>query len=303
MSDDQDFAAFHRQLLEAGVLVPTGVDGLYGRSRTFERVAAGVVGLVDTWADELGAERLQFPPVVARATFERTNYIESFPDLMGSVHVFRGDDRDHAELLRRLEADKDWPELLEPAEVVLSSAACHPLYALCSGRLPAAGRRFAVLGYCFRHEPSIDPARMQSFRMQEVVYVGDTDGALAHREEGLRFGIAMLEGLGLDMTAVPANDPFFGRAGKVLAVGQREQELKMEGVTPICSAERPTAIMSANCHQDHFGSSFEIQTARGDVAHSACVAFGIERITLALLHTHGLDLSTWPASVRAVLPA
>jgi hypothetical protein len=36
-------------------------------------------------------------------------------------------------------------------------------------------------------------------------------------------------------------------------------------------------------------------------AHTACLGFGLERITLALLRTHGLDVSTWPAAVREEL--
>lgn len=295
------FEELHARLVDAGILVPVGVDGLYARSRVFEAVASGVMGLVDAWGESLGAEQLAFPPVVARSTFERTNYIESFPDLMGSIHVFRGDDKDHAELLRRVAGDKDWPALLEPAETVLASAACHPVYAMCTGQAPDGGRMFNVLGYCFRHEPSIDPARMQSFRMQEVVYVGDERGAKAHRDAGLRFGLELLRGLGLEMEAVPANDPFFGRAGKVLASGQLEQELKIEGVTPICSRAHPTAIMSANCHQDHFGVPFGITAADGSVAQSSCVAFGIERITLALLTRHGLEVKEWPPEVATQL--
>jgi hypothetical protein len=137
--------------------------------------------------------------------------------------------------------------------------------------------------------------------MQEVVYVGDEGGAADHRAAGLEVGIEMLRGLGLEMKAVPANDPFFGRAGKILANGQLENELKIEGVTPICSEDQPTAIMSANCHQDHFGLPFGIETADGRTAHSSCVAFGIERITLALLHRHGLETRAWPHEVRRAL--
>ncbi len=297
------YQAFQRELVEAGVLVPTAVAGIYGKSADFESIVAGLVRLVSAWGDQLGVRRLSFPPVVDRETFGRTNYVESFPDLMGSVHVFCGDDRDHAELLRRMADESDWESLLEPAEVTLASAACHPLYPLCRGRLPVEGRRYEVLGYCLRHEPSTDPARMQSFRMQEVVYVGDPDGARSHRDAGLSFGLGVLSDLGLEMAAVPANDPFFGRAGKLLANGQLQNELKIEGVTPICSADRPTAVMSANCHEDHFGQPFEIETATGETAHSACVAFGIERITLALLRRHGLELASWPAEVRRLLAA
>ena len=37
------------------------------------------------------------------------------------------------------------------------------------------------------------------------------------------------------------------------------------------------------------------------VAHTACLGFGLERITLALVRRHGLDQDRWPAGVRAEL--
>ncbi|MEY2406368.1 MAG: hypothetical protein QOG39_1284, partial [Acidimicrobiaceae bacterium] len=39
----------------------------------------------------------------------------------------------------------------------------------------------------------------------------------------------------------------------------------------------------------------------GEVAHTACIGFGLERIALALIKTHGTDLASWPAGVRASL--
>jgi seryl-tRNA synthetase len=59
--------------------------------------------------------------------------------------------------------------------------------------------------------------------------------------------------------------------------------------------------MSFNYHQDHFGSTFGIQTSKGETAQTACLGFGMERIILALFKTHGLEPATWPASVRSVL--
>jgi seryl-tRNA synthetase len=290
-----------RRLLDAGLLVPTGVLGLYGRSGTYQDVADGVGKLVHRWAAMLGATRLYLPPVLPRTTFAHTNYLESFPDLMGSVHVFNGGDAEHKELLRRVEAAGDWPSLLEPAEVVLSSAACHGVYPLCTGTLPPDGRYFDVQTQCFRHEPSVHAARMQSFVMHEVVFVGSPEDAWTHREEGLARGLRTLEALGLPMTAVPASDPFFGRVGAVLAAGQREEQLKIEGTTPIPGTEGVTAVMSANSHRDHFGRPFYIETSEGGTAHSACVAFGVDRIVVALLAVHGFDPATWPFYVRAQL--
>jgi seryl-tRNA synthetase len=76
--------------------------------------------------------------------------------------------------------------------------------------------------------------------------------------------------------------------------------LKVELLAPIAGDE-PSAIASLNYHQDYFGEAFGIRTADGVVAHTACVGFGLERMTLALYRRHGLDRDAWPGPVRRVL--
>lgn len=111
----------------------------------------------------------------------------------------------------------------------------------------------------------------------------------------------MMASLGVPLHVDVANDPFFGRAGRMLANNQRDQRLKFELLIPIESAEKPTACLSFNYHQDHFGTTWGIQTAAGETAHTACVGFGMERVALALFKHHGYDVARWPASVRNVL--
>ena len=82
---------------------------------------------------------------------------------------------------------------------------------------------------------------------------------------------------------------------------QQEQELKYEIVVPICSEEKPTAILSSNYHLDHFSLPFQIKTHDGKLAHSACVGFGLERTVLALFKKHGFNRSAWPEKVRKAL--
>lgn len=297
---DDPHEEFRTALFESGILHTTGFDGVYGYSSTYQRIVNGLDRLINKVGGE-AYEEVQFPPVLVRSTFDRTGYLQSFPDLMGAVKVFRGGSAEHRELCRRYEENDEWTALLDPAEVVLSSAACHALYPLCTGRLPRGGRLFEIQNLCFRHEPSTDPARMVAFRMHELVYVGDPEAAQEHRDTMLTRGLALLVGLGLPMATVPANDPFFGRLGAILASTQLEENLKLEGVTPICSEEKPTAVISGNCAREHFGVPFGIETSAGQVAHSSCVAFGIDRITLALLHRHGLDPDQWPTDVRRML--
>jgi acyl-CoA dehydrogenase len=52
---------------------------------------------------------------------------------------------------------------------------------------------------------------------------------------------------------------------------------------------------------DHFSSTFDLATASGEVAHTACVAFGMDRLALALFATHGLDTGRWPKEARESL--
>ncbi len=298
MADD-DYRAFAHELLDSGLVLDAGAEGLYGRTLVYEEIISGIIGLTTRTGAADKAMTVHFPPVIPRSLLERTDYLKSFPDLTGSVHTFRGDDKLHARLLGLVEEGRDWAEVLEPADVVLRPAACHPVYPLCTdGPLPEGGRRFEVHGWCFRHEPSPDPARMMAFRMHEFVYVGDPAGGDAHRDVWVKRGTEMLESLGLEIEVVVANDPFFGRVGKMMAANQRQEALKLELVTPITSQASPTAISSVNRHQDHFGVTFGIESADGAVAHSACFAVGVDRTALALLATHGLDPARWPTEVR-----
>ena len=86
-----------------------------------------------------------------------------------------------------------------------------------------------------------------------------------------------------------------------MAANQIDQRLKFEITCPVVSKENPTAICSFNWHQDKFASVFGIQTVDRKTASTACLGFGLERVTLALLKTHGLDPKVWPSQVRSKL--
>lgn len=301
-TDDIDsYKAYLDELTAAGLLIASGVRGVYGRSGTFENVIVHFEEYVTRAGRHLSPERMHFPPIFPRAHYSRINHIHNFPDLMGSVHAFTGGERDHTELVRKFSGGEDWSRDLTASAVMLIPAACYPLYPSATGTVPAEGRTVDLISWVFRHEPSDDPARMQIFRQREYVRIGTAEQALTHRDAWLARGKAMLEAVGLPVEAVVANDPFFGRGGRLAKATQREQVLKYELVVPICSTERPTAITSCNYHLDYFGHAFDIHTTDGKPAHTACIGFGLERIALALFKTHGLDVGAWPASVRETL--
>ena len=59
--------------------------------------------------------------------------------------------------------------------------------------------------------------------------------------------------------------------------------------------------MSFNYHRDHFGKVWNIADVTGELAHTSCVAFGIDRLTMALFARHGADPGKWPERVRRAL--
>lgn len=294
---------FLDRLFDAGLLIDTGVDGLYGRSGQFEDVIAAFERLIDRFGGADGAEAIRFPPGMNRAYFETSGYMKSFPQLAGTVHSFCGNELDHMSLLRCMDADEDWSKEQKITDIVLTPAACYPLYPTIAkrGAIAATGALFDLQSYCFRHEPSKDPARQQLFRMREYVCMGTQDHVTDFRQTWMDRGLKMMEAVGLKVEIDIANDPFFGRAGKMLANNQRDQNLKFELLIPITSTTNPTACMSFNYHQDAFGAKWGLNLEDGAVAHTACVGFGLERIALALFHHHGLDVTAWPEQVRKAL--
>ncbi|HEY6556024.1 MAG TPA: amino acid--[acyl-carrier-protein] ligase [Polyangiaceae bacterium] len=300
MSSSESAEKFRHELLASGLLVDCGVPGIYGRSAVFEEVIARFDAYVSGVGAADGATSLRFPPVLSRAAFEQSGYLKNMPQLAGMVQSFSGEQADHVALIHDLETGADYRPRLGMTDVVLTPAACYPLYPTQTGELAAGGRLFDIYSYCFRHEPSLDPARMQSFRMREYVRLGAPEDVCAFRARWLERGQRMLAELELDAHVALANDPFFGRTGRMLAANQREQELKYELVIPITSTEQPTAVMSFNYHQELFGKLYEIRLDR-EPAHTACVGFGMERIALALFKKHGFEPQSWPRAVREQL--
>jgi seryl-tRNA synthetase len=296
-----DAQSFYDELVQHRLIVPAGVPGAFGRGAVFEDVLEHFNALVSRVARNDNAEVYTFPPIIDRQLLERVHYLDSFPHLCGAIHSFFGNEKQAKELSQRINDGKSWADLLGMTGVALNPAACYPVYPCFTGVAPKGGRLVSMMNWVYRHEPSPEPTRMQSFRVREFVRVGTAAEVLAWRDMWLQRGLELLQSLGLAATADVASDPFFGRGGKILAVNQKDQKLKFEVLVPVISAENPTAVCSFNFHQEHFGTTFDIRTDDGAIANTACLGFGLERIVMALFKTHGFLPNQWPADVRSRL--
>jgi seryl-tRNA synthetase len=284
------------------LLLPTGIDGVYARTAIYEQVADGLGALISRYR-EPDTEVLRFPPVMSRRQVEKSGYLKSFPHFLGCVSCLGGAEADVHAAVARSEAGEDWTEGLSAADLVLSPAACYPVYPLVAsrGNVPGRGLTFDVACDCFRREPSKMLDRLQSFRMREYVCIGAPAQVDEFRRAWMTRAQTLATQLGLAWRIDTASDPFFGRGGKLMAMSQVEQALKFELLIPVRSVDEPTACMSFNCHRDHFGATWNLRTDNGEMAHTGCVAFGIDRLTLALFASHGVDLPLWPVAVRKAL--
>ena len=284
------------------LLLSTGIDGVHACTAIFEQVAGGLSVLISRYR-EANTEVLRFPPVMSRRQVEKSGYLKSFPHFLGCVSCLGGAEAQVRAMVERSEAGEDWTSSLSAADLVLSPAACYPVYPLVASRgaVPAKGLTFDVACDCFRREPSKMLDRLQSFRMREYVRIGAPEEVDDFRRAWMTKAQGLAAQLALPWRIDSASDLFFGRGGKLMAANQIEQALKFELLVPIRSVEELTACISFNYHRDHFGTTWSLRTEGGAVAHTACVAFGIDRLTLALFATHGIDLALWPVAVRKAL--
>ena len=285
---------------------PMGADGVYARTGLYEGGGEALAGLSTRHRPD-GAEVMRLPPVMSRRQLEASGYLNSFPNLLGCVSCLHGSE---AEIRRAVagagpgaEPGEDWTGALAAADLVLTPAACYPVYPIAAARgpVPAAGLVFDVACDCFRREPSRNLDRLQSFRMREYVCIGAPEQILAFREAWIGRAKAIAERLALRYQVDLASDPFFGRASHFMAASQIRQSLKFELLVPVASETAPTACMSFNYHQDHFGQAWDLRRGSGEAAHTGCVAFGMDRLALALFATHGVETRRWPEAVRATL--
>jgi seryl-tRNA synthetase len=295
-------AAYPLAHLTDALFRPMGVDGVYARSALYVDLIDKLEQYITRQRDPQ-AEIMRFPPVMSRTQLEKSGYLKSFPNLLGCVCALHGSEASIRSAVERYDNGGDWTTSLSSSDLVLSPAACYPVYPIAAarGQLPPGGLQFDIEADVFRHEPSRSLDRLQSFRMREFVRIGAPEEIVEFREKWMAKAPLLAAELGLPHNIDVANDPFFGRVGQVMAVSQRQQALKFELLIPYYPGASPTACMSFNYHREHFGQVWGIKDEKGELAHTSCVAFGIDRLAVALFANHGLDLKKWPAATRAAL--
>ena len=115
---------------------PMGVAGVYARTAIYERVVEGLQRAISNERPDR-AEVFRFPPVMSRRQLEDAGYLKSFPQLLGCVCALHGTEREILDAAERSGTNDDWTSATSSTDLVLSPAACYPVYPIAAARGPA----------------------------------------------------------------------------------------------------------------------------------------------------------------------
>jgi hypothetical protein len=232
----------------------TALTKIESRSQTNFRSCDDVDVAIRRWAESLGCQEVEVSSLIPASELQRAGYPDAFPQLV--IYARPGQDDGKAEPV-----------------YALSPAVCYHAYLGLAGRVLDSLIRLTAQGQCFRNESECEPGRRQiEFRMRELIFIGQPNQIELALEgiETVVKGIAA--DAGIDGSWEVGNDPFFLSTSRGRALMQRLLNTKREFCLP-----DGLAIASINRHQSFFGERFSIRTSDGAFAHSACIAFGLDR--------------------------
>lgn len=194
-------------------------------------------------ARSVGAIEMTFPSRISRATLERVENFSSFPG-----------------------------QAIANGDGFIPPAVCHHAYELLRNvRLSRVPHVVTARNGCARGEAFYDDTRLREFTMREVIFFGPRGEVEKIRKRLLRASERLAREIGLEPETAVATDSFFLGTSRGKALMQKikrlKLELRVEGI----------ALASFNHHEDFFGTRMEIRLPNGEIAHSGCAAFGLER--------------------------
>ena len=215
-----------------------------------------------------GADEVAYPALIAGEVLRRAEYHRAFPHLLIAGTAARNPDVAPEQLFQ--------PDNLQVPRWFLSPAVCYHTYSQFAGHILPGSVLVTARGKCFRNEDrELSFGRRQiEFEMREIVLLGSAEWI----EQRLCALQRQVEAVAAELAVAgrwnAAEDPFFLPRAQGKAFMQRLLKTKTE----YCLEDRDAlAIASINRHGSFFGERFHIFQRDGSPAHSACVAFGLDR--------------------------
>lgn len=292
------------QLLEQGE-VTFEENGIASLGPLLTRVLHFFEGEFRRMAARASAGPRHFPTLIPASYLQGIRYYQTFPhSLTFATHLREDMDRiqDFSQTATVEDGALNLPEgCTSGVRALLSPAVCHHLYLSLRGKtVPAGALRAYGSCDCFRYESTNMNGleRLWNFTMWELMFVGTAEEVQSGVARSQQEASQLFQQCGLAYILRGANDPFFLGEFAEQTTYQYAYDLKYEYRAMLPFKNGDLAVGSRNYHRDFFGRAMNIKAANGKPAHTACLAFGMQRLLFAVLAQHGTDPSRWPARLR-----
>ena len=248
---------------------------------------------------------LRFPPVVSRALIEKSGYLKSFPHLLGCVCALERERRRDRRggrpirrgrgLDRRLESERPRAR----AGRLLSDLSPRRRARTDPGRGLDLRRRLRLLpprAFARHRSPAVVPHARICLHRPRPNRCSD------FRERWMTRATGIADALGLSYRVEAASDPFFGRGGRAGRQDAGRPGAEIRAARPGALGRGADGLHELQLPPRSFRPDLgHARRRRGERAHTGCVAFGMDRLAVALFAAHGAEVAQWPQSVRATL--
>lgn len=292
------------KLVESGSVVKM-TDGAYAYTGLFLQVYRYFCRKIDEFGKKHfnGIQEFEESVLYPVKEYETGHYFESF------LHhiMFQTTMKSDAELLERFSKNGTNDSTIfsndnmKRPENVVRHAACVPIYPMLKDAyIPADSPKYYLIsGKCFRNEGAnvYELARLNEFYMKEFVCIGTLEQTLDMIKSARAFWEEWIDTFNLNCTIETANDSFFASNYKKLKIFQILGDSKQEFSVYIPDGDFFCAVSSSNVHRTHFTKTYNIHNDNS-FCQSSCFAFGVERLSYALLSQKGVDIDKWDEATR-----
>lgn len=292
------------KLVESGSVVKM-TDGAYAYTGLFLQVYRYFCRKIDEFGKKHfnGIQEFEESVLYPVKEYETGHYFESFPHHI----MFQTTMKSDAELLERFSKNGTNDSTIfsndnmKRPENVVRHAACVPIYPMLKDAyIPADSPKYYLIsGKCFRNEGAnvYELARLNEFYMKEFVCIGTLEQTLDMIKSARVLWEEWIDTFNLNCTIETANDSFFASNYKKLKIFQILGDSKQEFRVYIPDGDFFCAVSSSNVHRTHFTKTYNIHNDNS-FCQSSCFAFGVERLSYALLSQKGVDIDKWDEATR-----
>lgn len=292
------------KLVESGSVVKM-TDGAYAYTGLFLQVYRYFCRKIDEFGKKHfnGIQEFEESVLYPVKEYETGHYFESFPHHI----MFQTTMKSDAELLERFSKNGTNDSTIfsndnmKRPENVVRHAACVPIYPMLKDAyIPADSPKYYLIsGKCFRNEGAnvYELARLNEFYMKEFVCIGTLEQTLDMIKSARALWEEWIDTFNLNCTIETANDSFFASSYKKLKIFQILGDSKQEFRVYIPDGDFFCAVSSSNVHRTHFTKTYNIHNDNS-FCQSSCFAFGVERLSYALLSQKGVDIDKWDEATR-----